>query len=565
MTRRVIIELRGAPSTRRMAQSAEIRSLSTIANIKLDASFAPVPVPSGTPVPPEATEDIERAFGLTMDRLAGEEQTYIVRGTLEDEPADIERLSAESAVVGVFADVAINPLITCGGSPAVGDDKRVEELLCVPKLKQAGLDGSGVCVAVVDTGINLAYLNSKGKFPSFDLALSWKPPSSTVVENPGALPIGHGTMCAFDACIAAPNCTLLDIAVLLSETPGGTVMEGYLSDAVTAYGHLRTVLRGSSRPKALVVTNSWGMFHPSWDFPIGHPGNYSDNANHPFNRIVRTLEREGADILFAAGNCGNECPDGRCGGATNAIYGANSHPKVLSVAGVDTNLSRVGYSTKGPGRLTREKPDIAGYTHFKGAFPVDGGTSAATPVVAGVIAALRTQWPYDSSAPATWPIVVRDLIKQTATDRGPAGFDFEYGFGIVNACALSDMLTQAIQDETSEYYPPTRAGRRERQSETSIEVESRADVGLQSGFVRLSRDGHPGTNTHHLVGLPQDTRTISIWVTEWTGPNNPHASAAIISTSSVQLYENGTKCRFVFSISGGSTLPVACQYIFGPG
>jgi hypothetical protein len=57
-----------------------------------------------------------------------------------------------------------------------------------------------------------------------------------------------------------------------------------------------------------VVNNSWGMFNPTWDFPVGDPQNYSDNPNHPFNIIVASLEAAGADILFAAGNCGPGMP-----------------------------------------------------------------------------------------------------------------------------------------------------------------------------------------------------------------------------------------------------------------
>ena len=171
------------------------------------------------------------------------------------------------------------------------------------------------------------------------------------------------------------------------------------------------------------------MFHPSWDFPVGHPGNYSDNANHPFNRIVGTLERAGADILFAAGNCGRECPDGRCQGLTNAgVFGANSHPQVTCVAGVDTSRQRVGYSTSGPGRLMRSKPDVCGYTHFAGSgvFAADGGTSAATPVVAGLVAAVRTRLPYEASKVATHPAAMRWLLMRTADDLGTAGFDFDH-------------------------------------------------------------------------------------------------------------------------------------------
>ena len=250
-------------------------------------------------------------------------------------------------------------------------------------------------------------------------------------------------MCAFDACIAAPACTLVDIAVLRPVSPLRSGLAALLSDAVRAYSHLQGLLTRSDRPRALVVSNSWGMFHPSWDLPPGDPGNYSDNPNHPFNRSVGALEALGADILFAAGNCGPQCPDSRCQGvSSNAIYGANGHPAVLSVAGVDTQRVRVGYSSIGPGRLARRKPDISGYTHFKGSevFESDGGTSAATPVVAGILAAIRSKRPLDPDEPSTSPAAIRALLISTASDLGTAGYDFEHGHGVVDGGALAAEL-----------------------------------------------------------------------------------------------------------------------------
>ena len=246
-------------------------------------------------------------------------------------------------------------------------------------------------------------------------------------------------MCAFDALIAAPRATLLDYAVLLSTTPGATVMAGLLSDAVLAYSKLAAILNAMPKAKrAMVVSNSWGMFSPAWDFPPGHPGNYSDNPNHPFNIIVASLESAGADILFAAGNCGVQCPDGRCNfGATNPICGANSSPSVMSVAGIDTKNNRVGYSSQGPGRLTKKKPDFATYTHFLGseafgAGTPDSGTSAACPVAAGVVAAVRTKHPSTKVS----PLQLRALVAKTATDAGSPGFDFDHGAGLLNVKEL---------------------------------------------------------------------------------------------------------------------------------
>jgi subtilisin family serine protease len=380
-----------------------------------------------------------------MVDLAPEQATFLARGLVDD--ADLDALQqavvTNRAAVQLYADVEVQPQAICPGDPPLGTDGDVERLLCTSRLHECGLDGTGVLVAIVDTGINMEYLLARGKHPSFDAARSWVPIPGLI---PGHLPVDHGTMVAYDVCIAAPRCTLLDIALLRSRQPGPTIMSGVLSDAVLAYRHLLDIMLAPQRPgecRSMVVNNSWGMFHPTWDFPVGHPGNYSDNPNHPFNRIVGSLERAGADILFAAGNCGADCPDGRCQGVTAmAIYGANSHPQVLSVAGVDVDKNRVGYSAIGPGRLARQKPDISGYTHFRGSgvYAADGGTSAASPVVAGVVAAARSRLPYSPTRPETSPAAMRNMMTKLAEDRGLVGYDFEYGWGIVNGCGLADKL-----------------------------------------------------------------------------------------------------------------------------
>jgi subtilisin family serine protease len=442
--KQIIVEMRGEiPATAaadRTRAAAPPSALPALPGVSFDPTFPAVPIAAAEEARPGA------AFSA-MDEDEGDdvsppETTFIVRATLapDQDPVEVARKlkgAAGSKVVEVFADVAIQPALICPGSPPLGTDADVETLLAVEKMRRKGLDGCGVTVAIVDTGINMAYLNSRGKTPRFNRAKSWGPIPGLDLGN---LPVDHGTMCAYDVCIAAPECTLIDIALLLSQEPGGTIMEGFLSDGVRAYRHLIDLMQARCRPgenPSLVVNNSWGMFHPSWDYPIGHPGNYSHNINHPFNRIVTMLERKGADILFAAGNCGADCPDGRCQGVTDrAIYGANSHPRVLSVAGVDVSKERVGYSSMGPGNLTRRKPDLSGYTHFKGSgvYSADGGTSAATPVVAGVVAAVRTRMPLRKNAR---PSTIRNLMRKTAEDLGRRGYDYAFGYGVASGKAIA--------------------------------------------------------------------------------------------------------------------------------
>ena len=438
--RRVIIQMQYLPeiadSIGRAALTPSMVTSFDIPGCHIDADFAPAKIPQRTVRPRVDATEVGRLHAFDT---ADEASTYILRAEVEDDEA-LDRLmdhvNQDPNAIGVFADARISELAVCPPA-AVGDADSVREQLQVAKLHARGMDGTDVFVAIVDTGVNMAYLQSKGMNPGFDSQRSWSPNSDDI---PGSLPVGHGTMCAYDVCISAPNCTLIDMALLRSQTPGETAMDGFLSDAVKAYAQLLDIFSDPQLDDpVLVVNNSWGMFHPSWDFEVGHPGNYSDNPDHPFNIIVDSLADAGADILFAAGNCGQECPDSRCQGVTESpIYGANSHSSVLCVAGVTINDVRLGYSSQGPGRLDPNKPDICAYTHFEGSgvYDRDGGTSAACPVAAGVVAAIRSQKSNNEISPAQ----LNNIIRRNAIDLGVASFDYSYGFGLIDPEAILNYL-----------------------------------------------------------------------------------------------------------------------------
>ncbi|WP_214409092.1 S8 family serine peptidase [Sphaerisporangium fuscum] len=440
---RVLIQLRPSPDVVAAVAAPDITATTAdvtdgLAGVALDHSFTPVAVPRAHPA--TAGGDPLSLKQPLVFSMAPDEASVLVRGEISDDEssARLALLPARNSdVVGVYADPVIETSLTCGGSPPVGTWEDVARLLEVPRLRAEGYDGAGVALAVCDTGINADHVTRHIGGPvTIDRERSWNP--AGVTGQAGGFPVNHGTMCAFDAMISASRAALLDVPILLSKKRGGSVMDGLLSDAIAAFAHLRTVLEAQPvATRALVVTNSWGSFSPQWDLPPGQPGNYSDNAAHPFNIIVGSLEQAGADILFAAGNCGPECKDRRCGYPERPIVGANSHPQVLSVAGVDTAGERVGYSSKGPGRLSDHKPDICAYTHFSGSKAFgddspDSGTSAACPVAAGLVTAIRTRWPASQISPSQ----LRTLLNRTAADRSDVGFDYAYGYGIADTGAI---------------------------------------------------------------------------------------------------------------------------------
>jgi subtilisin family serine protease len=409
--------------------------------VRLDPSFPPIPLGRG-----EGRSSIESLRPDNSKRFA-------VRATIE-----VESLQAVPPYLDdaqVFADPLIEPFqhrpITCIMSPPQGTYVDVQAALDTAGLAAKGLDGDGVAIAIVDSGINKAHLDAKLGFSSnLDVANSWSPPGAA--STPGAWPVGHGTMCAFDALIAAPRATLIDVQVHFSG-PGGAAISSDVGDAMLAHMFLLAqwgviyAAAGVSKYKALVVSNSWGLHNTFFDFPPWHSGRYSDNPRHPFHKFMTLFVNAGIDVLFAAGNCGRECPHPRCGGVTSGtIMGCNAHADVLSVAGCDFRNDRVGYSARGPSivGMPPQKPDITGYTHFLGSEAMgpgepDLGTSAACPVVAGCIAAIRTRLPHTTTPPAS---LFAQVMATAAAGPGtaPGSWNADYGHGIIDPVAAATAL-----------------------------------------------------------------------------------------------------------------------------
>jgi subtilisin family serine protease len=440
----VILLLPTSLATSAMSMSVEDRASSStlLPGFVLDTNFPMIPVGDAT-----TQVSIASSIGATE----GDEARVAVRGFIDASLEDPPQTIGDHVV---YADPEIDTFLTCIGDPPVGTFEDVKTELDVQGLWDQGLDGNGVAIAIMDTGINLDHLKTVlGWRPTMDTTNSWTPPGSKF--KPGAFPVDHGTMCAFDVLIAAPNATLLDFPILSAKLPGGgSIMSATLSAALLTYSTILLSWNSGvgsgdlSQYKGLVLSNSWGIFHPSWDFPVGHPGRYCDNPNHPFMLQLEAMSRGKIDVFFAAGNCGADCPDGRCQNRTKeAVMGASASIDAMSVAGCDINNERVGYSSQGPsipGIPPGTKPDITSYTHFMGsqafgADQPDSGTSAACPVAAGCMAALRT-----SILPRTPadPYMMYDHLRMSAkVPPGQAsGWNGDYGHGIIRPVPVAGLF-----------------------------------------------------------------------------------------------------------------------------
>jgi serine protease AprX len=297
--------------------------------------------------------------------------------------------------------------------------ERIRELLTVRTAWNEGYRGQNVVVGIVDDGVDGDVYPVTGGFA--------RPGSS---HQPGAAPItSHGSMCAADVLVAAPAARLYDYPFLQNPTSG---------HALVIFQAVLDRRRRDGTPH--VTNNSYGF--PGVPDPATDPDHEIHNPNHPLHRKIREVVAAGVACVFAAGNCGRPCPSPRCHvsgiGAGRSIHASNSLVEVITVAAVNAHHERIGYSSQGPGMFEQQKPDVAAYSHFFGNFgpdrpgglaePFDNGTSAASPVAAGVVALLLSAFPQAS------PEVIKRTLIETACQVGPEiGWSRDYGHGIVNA------------------------------------------------------------------------------------------------------------------------------------
>ena len=304
------------------------------------------------------------------------------------------------------------------------DVATIRRLLGVAAAWNDGFRGQNVAVGIIDEGVNGTVYPVSGGF------------ARQGARQPGTAAItSHGSMCAADVLVAAPAARLYDYPFLGVPNSGG---------ALTMLQAVLDQRRVDGTPQ--VVNNSWGFV--SVPPQASAPDHEVWDVDHPVHRKVREVVVSGGAVFFAAGNCGGNCPSGNCHpssiGPGNSIHASNSLPDVITIAAVNSRHERVGYSSQGPGRFSPQKPDLAAYTHFFGNFgpgrpggtvaPFDNGTSAATPVAAGVAAMLL------SAFPRLTPTELRDALVQGATRVFAADWDADYGRGIINAAATYTFL-----------------------------------------------------------------------------------------------------------------------------
>lgn len=364
------------------------------------------------------------AFAAVADELAalglaeaGIEHLWACNAVAVDvTPEAAARIAALPGVDAVLASRVIPPLPVVrravAAAPAAGPTWSLVKMRVPEVWSQLGLDGTGVVVGHIDTGVDPNHPDLKGKIKAF----------RDFVDSNNATPKdgdGHGTHTAGTIVGGAANGTAIGVAPK-AKLVVARVLGPNGSHSIRLIRAMQWMLdpdgNDATADAPHLVSNSWG----------------STLAHDPsFWLTIRSWKAAGMVPVFAAGN---EGPGAKTMGAPGA------YPHSFAVGATDDRDAIADFSSRGPVRwgLTNYlKPDVSApgdgvYSAADGGgYVFMSGTSMATPNVAGVVALLKQKWK------AASPDQLEDLLERTARDKGPAGKDNDFGSGIVDALAAA--------------------------------------------------------------------------------------------------------------------------------
>lgn len=288
-----------------------------------------------------------------------------------------------------------------------------KKIMNVQSLYDQGYDGSGVCIAFIDTGVHshIDFVMPKNRIKLFK--------DFTNYENDNYDDNGHGTFVTSVACGnglgggkkfcgVAPKADIISLKALdkNGETGAFTILEA-----------MQWVHDNHEKYNIRVVCMSFGSQ------PL--------SSGDPLIRGAETLWNDGIAVVVAAGNSGPESSTIKSPGVSTKVItvGAMNDERDENGEVDETKFHVANFSSRGPA-FNNFKPDLVTsgvnliccsnkdgelYTHMS-------GTSVATPLVAGLCALLIQKYP--NITPLELKGMILNSCKKITGNRNDEGFGY---------------------------------------------------------------------------------------------------------------------------------------------
>ena len=373
--------------------------------------------------------DGDETAEAVMSSAAGVAQATRSAHHLLDTPSATNGKFEPEVIAGVNDVTAVDP--------AEGKDDPQWNLtrMKVANAAKEKLDGSGVTVGVIDTGVDVSHPALKDKYRGYDPATgssshtaNWY--DATEEASPEPVDKGeHGTHVMGtiggkfngDQTGVAPGVQFIAARGLGEQ--GGS--DGMLLKSFQAMVAPRVptpgVSPGSRRELGLgadVINNSWGSV---------------DGLSMSYANALRNMDAMGVINVFAAGNDGQ-------GGKAGSVGSPGSSPHIVTVGAIDKSDKVAEFSSRGPNPIPTSDGEPVPFVSAPGvdirsSIPGGGyergwqGTSMATPAITGFIA-LAQQAAQEETGAKFDTAAMRDVLKRVAQDVDEKGVDDNTGYGV---------------------------------------------------------------------------------------------------------------------------------------
>ncbi len=159
--------------------------------------------------------------------------------------------------------------------------------------------------------------------------------------------------------------------------------------------------------------------------------------------------------VYAVGNSGSSSCNGLPASYGTIPGGAQVAKNTLSVGNMRFNRTRFVGSSAGPTFDGRIKPEIVAIGHNvtsnnrQGGYSTGTGTSYAAPGVAATLGLLTQRYKELNGGVLPEGALLKAIACNTAEDLGPAGPDFQHGFGLINGVKALNALNNSTYHQGS--------------------------------------------------------------------------------------------------------------------
>jgi type VII secretion-associated serine protease mycosin len=328
--------------------------------------------------------------------------------------------------------------------------------------------GAGVTIAIIDTGIDSSVRDLAGAVVggadfSGEGAGNGQQPVGSEDEHGtmvASLAAGRGTGASSGVIGSAPEASLLSLSIGFGDGSDDQIAEA-----------VRWAVDNGADVINMSLTRNTLDWPESWD-----------------DAFLYAMQHD-VVVVAAAGNRGS---------GTAEVGAPATMPGVLTVSGVDRD-GQASFDASAQGitiGVAAPSEDLVGVIPG-GEYVTWSGTSGATPIVAGIVALVRAAHPDLDAAN-----VINRVIR-SARDTGPAGADFTYGFGLVDAAAAvnADIAT-VTENPMGDLAEWIRLNRRAKPTATPSVVEPVETHPVVAAPGNPTGTLLPSVTTLQLVGIP---------------------------------------------------------------